>query len=59
MSVAEAIDFRPDAPDFLRDPFPVLRLWWEIALAVPEPRLEWLNSMVFRGMTSMPVSVKR
>ena len=25
MSVAEAIDFRPDAPDFLRDPFPVLR----------------------------------
>src|SRR6186997_89517 len=25
MSVTEAIDFRPDAPDFLRDPFPVLR----------------------------------
>ena len=25
MSVAEAIDFRPDAPEFLRDPFPVYR----------------------------------
>src|SRR4026207_1928353 len=25
MSGAEAIDFRPDAPDFLRDPFPVYR----------------------------------
>ena len=37
----------------------VLRHWSEIALAVPEARLEWLNSMVFRGMTSMPVSVKR
>src|SRR5258706_13661389 len=25
MSVAEAIDFRPDAPEFLRDPFPLYR----------------------------------
>ena len=25
MSVTEAIDFRPDAPDFLRDPFPLYR----------------------------------
>ena len=25
MSVANAIDFRPDTPDFLRDPFPLLR----------------------------------
>ena len=37
----------------------VLGHWREIALRVPEARLEWLNSMVFRGMTSMPVSVKR
>ena len=37
----------------------VLRHWREIALAVPEERLEWLNSMVFRGMTSLPLSVKR
>ena len=37
----------------------VLRHWREIALTVPEGRLEWLNSMVFRGMISMPVSVNR
>jgi cytochrome P450 len=37
----------------------VLRHWREIALSVPESRLEWLNSMVFRGVTCMPVSVKR
>ena len=37
----------------------VLRHWREIALAVPEARLEWLNSMVFRGMTSLPLAVKR
>jgi len=35
----------------------VARRWREIALAVPEAKLEWLNSMVFRGMTSMPLRV--
>jgi hypothetical protein len=24
---------------------------------VPEARLEWLNSMVFRGMTSLPLNL--
>ncbi len=37
----------------------VLRHWREISLTVPEARLEWLNSMVFRGMTSMPLRVAR
>jgi cytochrome P450 len=36
----------------------VVRHWRKIALAVPEGRLEWLNSMVFRGMTSLPLFVK-
>jgi len=36
----------------------VARHWRKIALAVPEERLEWLNSMVFRGMTSLPLVVK-
>ncbi len=35
----------------------VARRWRKIALAVPERRLEWLNSMVFRGMRTMPLSV--
>jgi cytochrome P450 len=35
----------------------VLERWPRIALAVPEARLEWLNSMVFRGMTRMPLRV--
>lgn len=35
----------------------VARRWKEMALAVPEERLPWLNSMVFRGMTSMPLRV--
>jgi hypothetical protein len=35
----------------------VVRRWKEIALAVPEQRLEWLNSMVFRGMRALPLSV--
>ena len=35
----------------------VLRRWRDIALAVPSDRLPWLNSMVFRGMTSMPLRV--
>jgi len=35
----------------------VLRHWREIALTVPEARLEWLNSMVFRGMRALPLSV--
>ncbi len=35
----------------------VLERWPRIELAVPESRLEWLNSMVFRGMTRMPLRV--
>jgi len=35
----------------------VARHWKDIALAVPEERLPWLNSMVFRGMTSLPLRV--
>jgi hypothetical protein len=35
----------------------VARHWRKIALAVPESRIEWLNSMVFRGMTSLPLRV--
>jgi cytochrome P450 len=35
----------------------VLRHWKKIALAVPAERLEWLNSMVFRGMQAMPLRV--
>ena len=37
----------------------VLRHWRDIALAVPEERIEWLNSMVFRGMKSLPLTVGR
>ena len=35
----------------------VARHWKQIALAVPEANLAWLNSMVFRGMTSLPLRV--
>jgi hypothetical protein len=35
----------------------VARHWKTMALAVPEERLPWLNSLVFRGMTSMPLRV--
>lgn len=35
----------------------VARHWKDIALAVPEARIEWLNSMVFRGMKSLPLRV--
>jgi hypothetical protein len=37
----------------------VLAHWKRIELAVPEERLEWLNSMVFRGMTSLPLKAAR
>jgi cytochrome P450 len=37
----------------------VLRRWPQIALALPEGRLEWLNSMVFRGMKALPLRVRR
>jgi hypothetical protein len=37
----------------------VLRHWQKMALAVPEARLEWLNSMVFRGVKSLPLNVSR
>jgi cytochrome P450 len=35
----------------------VLARWKTIALAQPEERLEWINSMVFRGMKSLPLRV--
>ncbi len=35
----------------------VLRHWKDIVLAVPEERIAWLNSMVFRGMQSLPLKV--
>jgi cytochrome P450 len=35
----------------------VARHWRRIELALPEERLEWLNSMVFRGMTALPLRV--
>jgi hypothetical protein len=35
----------------------VVRHWPRIKLAVPEDRVPWLNSMVFRGMTSLPLRV--
>lgn len=35
----------------------VLGRWKRIELAVPESRLGWLNSTVFRGMTAMPLRV--
>ncbi len=35
----------------------VAKRWRRIALAMPEERLPWLNSMVFRGMTSLPLRV--
>ncbi|HUL53648.1 MAG TPA: cytochrome P450 [Opitutaceae bacterium] len=35
----------------------VLRRWRKIGLAVPEARIEWLNSMVFRGMKALPLTV--
>ena len=37
----------------------VLRHWKRIELAQSEERIEWLNSMVFRGMTSLPLRVVR
>ena len=37
----------------------VLKRWPRIELAAPEARLEWLNSMVFRGMQSLPLAVCR
>ena len=35
----------------------VARHWKDMALAVPEERIGWLNSMVFRGMQSLPLRV--
>jgi cytochrome P450 len=37
----------------------VLKRWRRIDLAASPERLEWLNSMVFRGMTSLPLAVAR
>jgi len=37
----------------------VLRRWRDISLALPEERIEWLNSMVFRGMKALPLRVAR
>jgi cytochrome P450 len=33
--------------------------WRKIELAQPEARIEWLNSMVFRGMKALPLKVAR
>lgn len=35
----------------------VLRRWRRIALAVPEDEIEWHNSMIFRGMRRLPLTV--
>lgn len=35
----------------------LLARWREIALAAPEDEIEWLDSMVFRGMKRLPLSV--
>jgi cytochrome P450 PksS len=37
----------------------VLRHWKSIEFLAPVERLEWLNSMVFRGMQSLPLAVGR
>jgi cytochrome P450 len=37
----------------------VARHWKNIELAAPEARIEWLNSMVFRGMKALPIRVSR
>jgi len=37
----------------------VLRRWRDISLALPGERIEWLNSMVFRGMKALPLRVAR
>jgi len=37
----------------------VAQHWKSIELAQDEDRLEWLNSMVFRGMKALPLSVAR
>jgi cytochrome P450 len=36
----------------------VLARWPTIALAVERSRIEWLNSMVFRGVKAMPLRLK-
>ncbi|MFY9315820.1 MAG: cytochrome P450 [Burkholderiales bacterium] len=35
----------------------VLRRWRHIELGIAPERIEWLNSMVFRGMTSLPLRI--
>jgi cytochrome P450 len=35
----------------------VLKHWQRIELAAPVERIEWLNSMVFRGMQALPLAV--
>jgi hypothetical protein len=37
----------------------VLRRWRRIELAVAPKRIDWLNSMVFRGMRALPLRVAR
>jgi cytochrome P450 len=36
----------------------IVRHWRSVELATPETTIEWLNSMVFRGMKAMPLKVK-
>jgi cytochrome P450 len=37
----------------------IVRHWQHLELAIPETDIPWLNSMVFRGMQSMPLRVRR
>ncbi len=37
----------------------VVRHWPSISLGLAEDKIEWLNSMVFRGMKALPLSVHR
>jgi hypothetical protein len=37
----------------------VLKHWRRVDLAAPAERIEWLNSMVFRGMQALPLRVQR
>ena len=37
----------------------VLKHWKRIELAAPVESIEWLNSMVFRGMKTLPLQVAR
>ena len=61
---AIAIDFRPDAPEFLRDPFPLYLQMREEDPVHWSPRIGQIirhltHWMVFRGVESLPLNVSR